>query len=295
MVAVEKQALRGGQALPSESKAHHRLGAEFRRRVIGYIERCRLEDGGYFFARVPPSCSADTYFAVKSLALLGARPADPSAVIGFFLNQLKEGALGSITTVFHAVEAIRELGEIPDELKRHARQLVMAQQNSLGGFGAADNVYIEVASELEETYQAVSVLKAAGAEFDGEKVCSFVRRLLNRDGGYGKDGRSTLASTYYATAIYRVLGVEVPRTTATKAYLRRREARWEVQFIEDLYWLAGALASLSERLSHPEKAVEFVLGCRRRGGGFARAPVIGIPTLEYTFYALSILKEAGAL
>ncbi len=280
--------------MPTESGAHHRLGAEFRRRVIGYIERCRLEDGGYFFARVPPSCAADTYFAVKGLALLGAKPVDPSAVTGFFLNQLREGALGSITTVFFAVEALSELGEIPAEVKRHARQLIMAQRNSLRGFGTVDDIYIEVSSELEETYQAVSVLKATGAEFDGEEVCDFVRRTFNGDGGYGRGGRSTLASTYYATAIYQMLGVEVPRAAATKAYLRRKEARWEVRFIEDLYWLAGALTSVGERLNQPERAIEFVLGCRRRGG-FARAPVIGIPTLEYTFYALSILKEASAL
>jgi len=35
--------------------------------------------------------------------------------------------------------------------------------------------------------------------------------------------------------------------------------------------------------------------CQRANRGFSRATAMGIPTLEYTFYALSILKEVGAL
>jgi hypothetical protein len=41
--------------------------------------------------------------------------------------------------------------------------------------------------------------------------------------------------------------------------------------------------------------MNFVMMCRRLGGGFCRVPVMGIPTLEDTFYALSILRQMGAL
>ena len=268
---------------------------EFKRRVVGYIERCRLADGGYFFARTPPSCSADTYFAVKSLALLGAKPSAPAGVVAFFRGQLREGALCSISSIFHAVEVLADLGELTEDLISHASQHIMVSRNSLGGFGATDNIYVEVSSELEETYQAVSVLKRVGAEFDVGGVCHFLGSLLNKDGGYGRGGHSTLASTFYATAVYRLLEVEVPRAAATKAYLRHRESLGKMQFIEDLYWLVGGLANLGEVPVEVNPIIDFVLSCHRTGGGFARAPVIGIPTLEYTFYALSVLKEVAAL
>ncbi len=271
------------------------LSAEFKRRAVGYIERCRLPDGGYFFARIPPSCSADTYFAVKSLALLGAKPSDPGGVVAFFRHQLREGALYSISSIFHAVEVLADLGEMTEDLISHARQHIIVCQNSLGGFGATDNIYVEVSSELEETYQAVSVLRRVGAEFDLEPVYRFLDSFLNKDGGYGRDGHSTLASTFYATAVYRLLEVEVPGAAATKAYLRHRESLGKMQFIEDLYWLAGGLANLGEVPVEVNPTIDFVLSCHRTGGGFARAPIIGIPTLEYTFYALSVLKEVAAL
>jgi hypothetical protein len=59
--------------------------------------------------------------------------------------------------------------------------------------------------------------------------------------------------------------------------------------------LAEGLANLGDKPISPDRVNEFVLKCQRRNGGFARAPIMGIPTLEYTFYALSILKEMEVL
>ncbi|MCR4394444.1 MAG: hypothetical protein NUV31_08765, partial [Dehalococcoidales bacterium] len=75
----------------NECKTADRLGHSFRRDVLGYIERCHLEDGGYFFARISPSSGLDTYFAVKSLSILGVKPDRPEAIADFFLNDVKEG------------------------------------------------------------------------------------------------------------------------------------------------------------------------------------------------------------
>ena len=286
----------------NENEASAKLSRYFRREVVGYIERCHLDDGGYFFARVPPSNGLDTYFAVKSLSILGIKPDRPEAIAGFFLNDIKEGTLGGMPGIFVTIEVLNELGRMTDDLRSYARQQIMLRQNKAGVFGALEDIYIEVSSELEETYRAVSVLRTIGADFDERGVTSFVSSKLNLDGGYGREGRSILASTYYATAIYRLLCVKPPACTDTINYLRGAEERWRssfdggrVNFIEDLYWLAGSLANLGEKCNFRDRTIRFVMGCQRVNGGFARATIMGIPNLEYTFCAVSILREIGAL
>jgi len=281
--------------LLDEYETSHRLGHSLRRQVVAYIERCHLEDGGYFFARVPPSSGLDTYFAVKSFSILSVKPNRPEAIANFFLNDIAEGTLGGITGIFLAVEVLNELGQMTDELRNYAQPRIMALQNKAGGFGAYENIDVEVPSELEETYRAVRVLKIIGADFDREKVNRFTFSFVRPDGGYGAKGYSTLASTFYATEIHKLLGVETGKLTTTKDYLRKREENWQVQFIEDLYWLALGLANLGEKTNVPDRVTRFVMMCQRSNGGFSRAMIMGIPTLEYTFYALSILREVGVL
>ena len=68
-----------------------------------------------------------------------------------------------------------------------------------------------------------------------------------------------------------------------------------MQFIEDLYWLVGGLDNLGEKCNSPERTLRFVMECQRENGGFSRATIMGLPTLEYTFYAVLILHEITAL
>jgi hypothetical protein len=282
--------------LLSEDETSHRLGRSLCRKVAEYIGRCHLEDGGYFFARVPPSNGLDTYFAVKSLSILGVKPDRPEAIANFFLTDMKEGTLGGIPGIFVTVEVLDELGRMTDDFGTHARQQIMLHQNKAGGFGALEDIYIEVSSELEETYRAVRVLKTMGADFDEHRIADFVSGKLNFDGGYSREGQSTLASTFYATGIHKLLGINNTRGfISTVDYLRKREENWQVQFIEDLYWLVGGLDNLGEKSNFPDRTLRFVMECQRVNGGFSRATIMGIPTLEYTFYALSILREIEAL
>lgn len=278
-----------------ESEASYRLDDSFRQRIVTYIEKCQLEDGGYFFARIQPSSGTDTYFAVKSLALLGVKPHNPEAVVSFFLRQIKQGTLNGITGIFNAVEVVKELGEITDDIREYAQDHIAVHRNKAGGFGATENIYVEVTSELEETYRAVSILKSIGAKFDEQAIASFVSSFLNHNGGYGESGHSTLASTFYATEIHKLLATDIKNLEGTRAYLKRREYHWLVHFIEDLFWLVGGLTNLGEKPNSPGRITEFVLECQRQNGGFARAGIMGIPTLEYTFYAVSILRWIGIL
>jgi hypothetical protein len=278
-----------------QHKTSYTLGQSFRQEVAKYIEKCHLEDGGYFFARVLPSSGLDTFFAVKGLSILGVQPDRPEAIADFFLRAVKQGKLDSITGVFLAVEVLNDLGRMTDELKDYAQLRIMAFQNEAGGFGAYRDIPVEVPSELQTTYRAIRVLKIIGANFDKEKVAGFVSTFLRPDGGYGAEGHSTLASTFYATEIYKLLGVDAGKLGATRDYLRRTEENTQPQFIDSLYWLVRGLGNLGEKTNAPDAVMNFVMMCRRLGGGFCRVPVMGIPTLEDTFYALSILRQVGAL
>jgi hypothetical protein len=282
----------------SEYETTFSLGSSFRRKVISYIERCHLEDGGYFFARIPPSSGMDTYFAVKSLSMLGRKPKRPEAVVNFFLDQMREGSLGSLTSIFAAVAVINKLDQIRGDLRNYAQQRIMAVRNKAGGFGALENIDVEAASELEDTYRAIRILRLIGGEFDKVKVSSFVLNLLNPDGGFGREGLSTLASTFYATEIHRLLSVEIGTLSNITAYLRNEEDKWRVNFgkghvnfIEHLFWLIKGLANMGEKSAVPDIVIRFVTDCQRPYGGFARTTIMGIPTLEYTYYAISILGE----
>lgn len=129
-----------------------------------------------------------------------------------------------MTGTFLTVEVLNELGRMTDDLRSYAQQQTMLHQNRAGGFGALKDIYIEVSSDLEETYRAVSILRAVGADLDERGIADFVSGKLNCDGGYGREGRSTLASTFYATGIYKLLGIDTKKLVSTRDYLRKRES-----------------------------------------------------------------------
>ena len=137
-----------GVDLLDEYKTSYRPGQSFRQEVAKYIERCHLKDGGYFFARVPPSGGLDTYFAVKSLSILGLKPDRPRATAHFFLSGIAEGVISGITGIFLAIEVLNEIGRMTEDLRNYARQRIMALQNKAGCFDAYKDIDVEVPSEL---------------------------------------------------------------------------------------------------------------------------------------------------
>jgi hypothetical protein len=91
----------------------------------------------------------DTYLAVKSLSILGVKPERPQDIANFFLDQMKEGWLNDIVGLFTTSEVLNELGLMADCFKHFACQRIMSWQNSAGGFGAVDNIDVEIPSELQ--------------------------------------------------------------------------------------------------------------------------------------------------
>jgi len=257
-------------------------------RIARYIESCQTEDGGFFFARIPPSGAADTCYAVKSLQLLGREPVDPEAVIGWLRDAARGSLVANPKGVFFLVEAGLVMGISIPELRTWARRLD-GWVNPEGGFGVWQNVDVEVSSELDTTYRSATTMLDLAVEFDYAGVRRFLFRFLNDDGGFGVNGFSTLASTFSAVQILSRLGVLPQELYATVEWLCRREAVWDVPYLEHLYWLVSSLNVLGVAVGNRSRARDFALDCQHHGGGFARARY-GIATLENTHYALEVLS-----
>ncbi len=254
-----------------------------------YVEKCRLEDGGYFFAMMPPSSAMETYYAIKILSMLGIKPDRPGEIGDFFLNALKKDYFMGLNGLFAAAEVLYELNVENQSLYKYLPKLKL-MRNSVGGFGVIENLDLEVVSELETTFRVLSVLNRLGMDINNQQIVNFILKFNNADGGFGKGGISTLASTFYATEIFKLTMYDGAELKLTVSYLRARENMWQLNFIEDIYWLSNSLCNLGQRVRITEWIIPFVKACQRPNGGFARKDVIGIATLEDTFYAISILK-----
>lgn len=253
-----------------------------------YVRSRQTSDGGFFFARVPPATASDTYYALSALGLLGLEPKDRPAARGWIEEAASDDGVSNPRTLFHLCSAGALLG-VPEESRRHWAERVRRFENPFGGFGAWECFDPEVTSELETTHYAVEALTGAGLDFDRQRVVEFVRRLQNADGGFGCGGCSTLPSTYLGVAVLVRLGIGRKAVHSVSGWLQCYEKRYQVSYIEELYWLVAALRILDRPLSNPPRAAAFVQACQLPSGGFSRT-IFGIASLECTHYALQILR-----
>jgi len=265
---------------------------EAARLAASYVHSCQTEDGGYFFARIPPGSLRDSYFAVVTLHVLGQQPRRSASLDRFVWSCVEESRSNNGHTLYLSSEMMRISGQPTDALRPRIQSFAESFEIA-DGVGNLDTLYVEVVSELEKTLEAVSLLVHSDIPFKRTRVVDFVLSLLNADGGFGRQGASTLATTYYAAHILSLIGYHVRDCQHILSFLKSQEER--IYFLEDLYYLEATRSILGEVPWDGEPVVSFVLDCQRTGGGFARARAIGIPTLEYTCYAVALLKLLGTL
>lgn len=258
------------------------------RSIEGYVRSCRVDDGGYFFARIPPGSLLDTYYAVKTLADIGTSIECPESLKEFVIQHVENSTNGDIHGWYLASEILKHLNS-PSLLRKMATGFTLHQTESLMAL-KPDSLYIEVSSELHHIFEYVSLLRNLRVKTSESKLTDYIRSLRNDDGGYGFN-RSSLATTYYAIKTLSLLNTLPQDTEQTMEYLDSRMN--SVYFLEYLFYLLHARAVLKKGEEDPSDRISFVLDCQRKGGGFARAGLMGIPTLEYTYYAVSSLDQLG--
>ena len=255
--------------------------------AASYVHSCQTEDGGYFFARISPSGLRDTYFAVRTLHMLGQQPRHPAALESFVWSSLQGGSGNDAHALYLLNEILGLLGRQTDALRPRIQALLESFELA-DKPGNLDTLYLEVVSELENLLETVSLFVHFDLPFNRERVVNSICALSNADGGFGRQGTSTLATTYYAAQILSMLGCLDKDSERILSFLNYRSQA--VYFLEDLFYLKATRSMLGVAPSDTEQVISFALDCQRTGGGFARARPMGIPTLEYTYYAVSILK-----
>jgi hypothetical protein len=260
-------------------------------RTVKYLESCRVADGGYYFARVPPGSPHDTFYAVAALKLLGAGPAQPEKAAEFFYQLLNREALESPAAIYFAVATLTLLGKLDEKWLVLGEKLRRVQEPE-GGFWVPRRLWVEAASRLENTCYAVGALTRLGVPFDKEACARFVAQESTTAMTSG--GLASLATAYFGVEILSMLKQPLPESVMLLPYLDNVVK--EAGFLEHWYYLAMILVRLSHPFFYSEKAVDFVLACERTKGGFARATSrCAIPTVVSTFQASAILDASRIL
>lgn len=257
-----------------------------------YVHSCQVEDGGYFFARIAPGSLRDTCFAVETLHLLGQQPERLDALKHFAWLSLHEQPPSDAHALYLHSKLLSLLGEDRGQLRPMVQGL-WAGSGLRDRAANLEGLYFEVTSELEDAAEQVSLFLDFALSFGQAGTVDLVRSLRNPDGGFGRQGISTLATTCDAVRILNMLGYHPEEGERVLGFLESRER--DLYFLDDLYYLETARSILGGARSDTSRSAPHVLGCQRLGVGFARARPIGIPTLEYTYCAISIMKLVDAL
>jgi hypothetical protein len=277
-------------------------------KIIRYILDKQLSDGGFYFAQIEPSSEYDTYCATKTLDILGSAPHNINAVLEFWENSFEEGEINDIDGLFFATESLSVLfpkDNLVKELKKHFETLhgdflkTLFHKKTFNfqddeTFGSTHEstttVYTEfVERELLELYYFVILSQKFGISLQRGKIKDFLFSLQNHDGGYGSLNGSQIPTTYYALAILELLKINFPNGNKTSEFILKKSKR--VQYLEDLYWLTQSQKLLKTNAFGYAYIEAFLLDCWNDDGGFRRSRDMGISNLEWTMFAVIILKQ----
>jgi hypothetical protein len=273
-----------------------------KKEIVSYIEKCHLSDGGYFFAQVEPSSGLDTYLAVKTLRLLGIKTKNTKSIASFWKREALEGNLDSLFSIFLAVETYKELGLSVNTFKKYKLSLIDQKEKIFSraqSLHAGKNRKISLTNamdfigargkDLQDLFYFAILSRDLGFEVDKEKIADFIYSLQNKDGGFGHKNESHLMATYHALNILDVLSLPIKDKNKILVFL----VYWldKSDYLEDLFYSVESLSLLRKPIPDIEKTIQFAESCQRNNRGFSRAQVIGMPTIEHTHMAVSILKD----
>jgi hypothetical protein len=283
------------------SETHLDTSSSFeKRRIIDYLESRHLSDGGYFFAQVEPSSGLDTYLAVQTLSILGVKIKYAKSITSFWEKQDAD----DLFEIFLAVETYKVLGSPATVLDKYRQHILdMFRDGStlnrlfyisprgairLNSLSLAIAYVTTVGKELHDLLYLVTLSRELKIKLDNKKIVDFVKSLQNKDGGFGHRRHSHLMTTYHALCILKILAHGITATHKTYDYLIRQ---WKgSKYLEDLFYATESISLLGRPLPSVKQIIQFVDSCQRNNGGFSRAMVTGIPTIEDTYYAVKLIK-----
>ena len=267
--------------------------------IVAYIEKCHLSDGGYFFAGIEPSGGLDTCLAVKTLQLLGEPIRHARSIVKYWEHR-EATEYFDLDGYYLMDETYKTLGLLSDFKRSYGEKVIrlLSAQKPLKkrcepvmGDESEGMLSVMLQSKaMESQYRASSLSLDLGVpiHIDADEVVA----EQHESGGFGnKEHGSDLVSSYYVAKILALLS-EGPsgggHVVALRNYFLRQLE--ESQFLESMFYAVDGLCALGVSVPHPEHLENYVVFCQKKSGGFGRARELSIPTIEHTFYAISILR-----
>lgn len=261
--------------------------------VLGYVAERQNEDGGYTFCRGTDSSAEDTFYAIETLRILGAKPGNIDKTISFLRGlQHSDGSFDSIKIAYYVVKSLSILGS---NLSRPIYHLIGEVKDTISNLGRPSKLYVEITSELEYLYLAIELSIMLGVEVDRDSLIDGILRFKNSDGSFGSVKLSRIASTSYALDILRILGYRMDTLADTLLWVRRCESPdggfgYEPGAkpinLEDTYFGLKALEALGEKPRYLVETLRFIAKLQNTNGGFRRSIFLGISDLESTYRAV---------
>lgn len=266
-------------------------------KVVSYLEERRCKKGGYCFYRLEEPNLSDTFYAIKTLALIKEgisrhskemKESDGNGIAFLSSFQKPDGSFATLNKAYFVIAGLRALhgGLFYDArgyLCRKLRELALKN--------------LTPSSFMTKCVFLLGALCAIDEKLPEMVRAALTAKLLsfrNSNGSFGSGG--VLMETGLAIHISHSLGVRVG--SCTFSFVDNCEndnggftntTYGNSPFLEHTY--AGLLASrlLGVAVKYPDKHREFIFACQTRLGGFSRVSNAGIATIENTYYALASL------
>jgi len=267
------------------------------KKTLEYLAIRRHPDGGYCFARYLDETNInDTYYAVKTLTLLGEEVPDAEKTREFLYSGIQRQT--AVVAIAMAMDGLATLGA--GDLAREKLDIVFTKYNPLEGkfaVGLGGSEEFGTATPLEATYWVTKALSAIGYRFSDEEreaIRKFVMRFKMGD-AYGVK-QPTTTMTYQAIFSLRTLGYRPPKTR----HFRNVEVCGdfggftEVPFslppyLEPTFYALRGLELQGEGVTCFRKHVQFIRTLQNPNGGFRRSLELGISNFQNTYRALASL------
>lgn len=255
-----------------------------------YILERSCPSGGFCFYRLDEPNPQDTYYALAALHLLQVPYRDEQTVRYLRAIQQADGTYASLIQSFFVVLSLKYLDSGP--LHDPRAGLEGFADRLLSGTVASGDIRLSL---VEELYQLTALYEALTLDWPKghrEAILRLLRASRHRDGGYGAEG-STLMATFHAVVALRRIGYS-PASEDVAPFLRSCEhpvfgftgkPGTSLCFLEYVYAGLALCDEISLLPSYGEACVSFLERCQTNSGGFARTN-LAIATLENTFFAL---------
>lgn len=259
--------------------------------LADYLLSRRNPDGGFCFYGLDESSLNDTFHAVQILDMIDRLPEDQKTVEYVRSFQTKERGFSSIYGILIALKALKTMDASPT-IDSEKQLLKLCRSHRIH-----DEVYIESASIFESSYYLADMLAMVGLSSECKRIADTVVEYRLKDGNFGRI-EPTLASTYYALAIFAMAGRSLDEYKDAMSFVNAcavssggfsKKPGTGLAFMDETYYAVMALQLLNKRPTFEKETIDFVSRCQNENGGFRRALASGISGFETSYYAIESL------